>query len=188
VDKIVEEFPAASQIDLGNGPYFIATTILMGMAIVGYLGLHDERRPGAFWAAGATLALVVLILLVVTLPRMNQFAIAPQQELAYAAGLNLGPDDRLIAYGTTRPSTVFYAKRKVIFIGRGEEEGMREHLRAPGLTMILLPARLRPRLPLETVEYPIVLQRFGYILLANRSMVNVPAPPEPPPVPRIPGH
>jgi 4-amino-4-deoxy-L-arabinose transferase-like glycosyltransferase len=187
-DKLVEEFPAASQIDLGNGPYFIATTILMGMAIVGYLGLHDERRPGAFWTAGATLALVVLILLVVTLPRMNRFTVAPQQELAYAAGLNLGADDRLIAYGTTRPSTVFYAKRKVIFVGRGEEERMREHLRQPGRTMILLPARLRPRLPLETVDYPIVLQRFGYILLANRSMVNVPAPPEAPPAPRIPGH
>ncbi len=193
-DKIIEEFPLAGQIDPWAGPwnsniaYVLATSVLIGMALVGYLGLSEERRAGAFWAAGATLIVMVLILLLATLPRMNRYAVAPPQELAYAAGLNLGPDDRLIAYGTTRPSTVFYAKRKVIFVGRGEEERMREHLGRPGRTMILLPARLRPRLPLETLDYPIVLQRFGYILLADRSPVNVPPPPEPPPAPRIPGH
>jgi 4-amino-4-deoxy-L-arabinose transferase-like glycosyltransferase len=193
-DKIIEEFPLAGQIDPWAGPwnsniaYVLATIVLLGTALVGYLGLSEERRAGAFWAAGATLIVMVFIILLATLPRLHRFVVAPPQELAYAAGLNLGPDDRLIAYGTTRPSTVFYAKRKVLFVGRGEEERMREHLRRPGRTMILLPARLRPRLPLDTLDYPIVLQRFGYILLADRSPVKVPPPPEPPPSPRIPGH
>ncbi len=180
-DKIVGEFPLAAQIDLGSGPYILSGLLLIGTTLVGYFGLNDAQRPGAFWAAGATLACVALVALVVILPHINRYVIAPPQELAYAAGLNLGPDDRLIVYGTTRPSTVFYARRKVIFIQRGEEEQMRGHAGQPGRTMIVLQSRLRPQLPAETANYVTLLERYGYSLLASESMVklpaNLPAPP-----------
>lgn len=189
VDKLVKEFPLAAQVDLGSGPYMAAIVLLIGMALVGYFGLNEERRAGAFWAAGATLACIVLILLVVTLPRLNYYVIAPPQELAYAAGLNLSPTDRFIAYGTTRPSSVFYARRNTIFIQKGEEANILPHVNQPGRTMILLPASLRSKLPQETADFPIILQRFGYLLLANKPMVDVPARQEPPPSPTlIPGH
>ena len=54
--KMVREFPLAGQVDLGSGPYLVATLLLLGMTLVGYLGLNDERRGGAFWAAGGDLS------------------------------------------------------------------------------------------------------------------------------------
>jgi hypothetical protein len=88
-------------VDLGIGPYLIAALLLFGMTLVGYFGLNDERRGGAFWAAGGTLASLVLIVIVIAIPHLNRYAVAPAQELAYAAGLNLTPQDQFIAYGTT---------------------------------------------------------------------------------------
>ncbi|HEY7532011.1 MAG TPA: glycosyltransferase family 39 protein, partial [Nitrospiraceae bacterium] len=120
--KMIREFPLAGQIDLGIEPYVIAAVLLIGMTLVGYFGLNDERRSHAFWAAGATFASMMLIVIVVAIPRLNQYFIAPPQVLAYTAGVNLGPGDQLIAYGMTRPSTVFYAGRKVIYIEDYDEQ------------------------------------------------------------------
>ena len=171
-EKIAKEFPAAAQVDLGGGPYAAALVLMVGMAMVSYFGLAESRRAGVFWAAGATIALVALIAIQITLPRLNRYLIAPPQELAYAAGMNLGPGDRFILYGSTRPSSVFYAKRKAIDIPAGEEERIRPYLTQPGRTMILLPARLRPQLPAEAVGFPVILERYGYLLLANEPMIK----------------
>ncbi|MGH7164343.1 MAG: hypothetical protein ACREIS_02320, partial [Nitrospiraceae bacterium] len=81
----------------------------------------------------------------------------------------------LILYGPPKPSLIFYARRKVIVIRPGQEEAMRPYLTRPGQpgrTMILLPARLRPRLPTETAAFPVILERLGYLLLANEPMVK----------------
>ena len=86
--------------------------------------------------------------------------------------MNLEPNDRLIAYGPSRPSLVFYAKRKVIMVGRGEGEAMRPYLTQPGRTFILLPSRLRPQLPAEAAGFPLILERYGYALLASEPMVK----------------
>lgn len=175
IDEIAKEFPAASQLDLSAplaGPYLVAAVLMIGMAMVGYFGLAESRRAGVFWAAGATIALVALIAIQITLPRLNRYFIAPPQELAYAAGMNLGPGDRFILYGSTRPSSVFYAKRKAIVIPAGEEERIRPYLTQPGRTMILLQARLRPQLPAEAAGFPVILERYGYLLLANEPMIN----------------
>lgn len=190
VDTIAKEFPAATEVTLGSGPYAAATVLVIGMALVGYFGLWETRRAGAFWVAGASIALVGLIAIQVTLPRLSHYFIAPPQELAFTAGLNLGPQDRLILYGPPRPSAVFYARRKAIVIHPGEEENIRLYLNQPGRTMILLPARLKSKLPEETADYPVVLQRYGYLLLANEPMVKLPpvSAQPPPDVLRIPGH
>ncbi|HXF93010.1 MAG TPA: glycosyltransferase family 39 protein [Nitrospiraceae bacterium] len=187
-ETIAKEFPAATEADLGIGPYAAATILVVGMALVGYFGLWETRRAGAFWAAGASIALVGLIAIQVSLPRLSRYFIAPPQELAFTAGLNLGPQDRLILYGPPRPSAVFYARRKAIVIHPGEEENIRPYLKEPGRTMILLPARLKSKLPEEAADYPVILQRYGYLLLANEPMVKVPAAQPPPDLLRIPGH
>lgn len=190
IDTIAKEFPAAPEVNPGIGPYAAATVLVIGMAMVGYFGLWETRRAGAFWAAGASIALVGLIAIQVTLPRINHYFIAPPQELAFTAGLNLGPQDRLILYGPPRPSSVFYARRKAIVIHPGEEEHIRPYLNQPGRTMILLPARLKSKLPEEAADYPVILQRYGYLLLANEPMVKLPSvSAQPPPdASRIPGH
>ncbi|MBD0316307.1 MAG: glycosyltransferase family 39 protein [Nitrospiraceae bacterium] len=189
--KMLREFPLATQFDLGSGPYLAAAVILIGTVLVGYFGLNDERRGAAFWAAGGMLAGLILIVIVTVIPGLNRYAIAPPQELAYAAGQNLGPKDQLIAYGSTRPSTVFYARRKTVFIPSGEEERLRATLMHPGKTMILLPETMRDRLPVEAKAFQPILKRHGYLLLASQPMVTIPegvVPPADHQAPRIFGH
>ncbi|HLA61900.1 MAG TPA: glycosyltransferase family 39 protein [Nitrospiraceae bacterium] len=186
--KMVREFPLAGQVDLGSSPYLAATVLLLGMTLVGYLGLNDERRGGAFWAAGATLASLVLIVIVIATPHINRYVIAPPQELAYAAGLNLGRQDQFIAYGTTRPSSVFYSKRKTLFVPFGEEDKIRSALKEPIRVMILLPESAQSKLPAEANGLVPILKRYGYVLLANQPMVTIPEGATPPPPPSILGH
>ncbi len=182
LDVILKEFPVASQVTPGFGPVAAGLTLVIGCGIVGYFGLSDERRAGAFWAAGATIAIVLLLAIQIVLPRFNAYFVAPPHELAYAAGVNLGPADRLILYGPARPSLIFYAKRKAIVIRPGEEEQMRPHLTQPGRTMIVLPSRLQTQLPAEAAGFVTLLQRYGYSLLASEPMVKLPAGLPPPPV------
>ena len=185
--KLINEFPLAGQVTLGPGPYTIASIFLVGMGLVAYFGFSETRRPAAFWAAGGSLALVVLATIQLTFPLVNHFVIEPPQRLADVAGVNLGPNDRLILYGQPRPSLVFYAKRKAIVVPKNEEANITPYLTQPGRTMILLPSALRNRLPVETIDFPVLLERYGYILLANQSLIHVPEQAEQPPV-RIPGH
>ena len=186
--KMVREFPLAGQVGLGSGPYLAATVLLLGMALVGYLGLNDERRGGAFWAAGGTLASLVLIVIVIVTPQINRYVIAPPQELAYAAGLNLDPQDQFIAYGTTRPSSVFYAKRKTLFVPIGEEDKIRAALKEPKRVIILLQESAQSKLPAEAVALVPILKRYGYVLLSNQPMVAIPEGAAPPSPPSILGH
>ena len=185
---MVREFPLAGQVDLGSGPYLVAALLLFGMALVGYFGLNDERRGGAFWAAGGTWVGIMLIVIVIAIPHLNRYAIAPAQELAYAAGLNLTPQDQFIAYSTTRASSVFYSRRKTLFVHRGEEDLIRTALKEPKRVMILLPENAQSKLPAEATGLIPILKRYGFILLANQPMVTTPAGTLPPPSPNILGH
>jgi hypothetical protein len=121
---------------------------------------------------GATISLIMLIAIQVTFPRFSTYFVSPPQELAYAAGLNLEPEETLILYGPPKPSLIFYAKRRVVTIRPGEEDKMRPHLTGAGRTMIVLPARLQPSLPPEAARFPVILQRYGYLLVANEPMVK----------------
>nr|MBI3612384.1 glycosyltransferase family 39 protein [Nitrospirota bacterium] len=120
-DKMTKEFPMALQVSPGVGPAAAGYILIVGTALVGYLGLVRERYVAAFWAAAGSILLVLLVSLHVTVPRFSQYFVSPPQELAFTAGVNLGPDDRLILYGPPRPSLIFYAKRKAILIKPGEE-------------------------------------------------------------------
>jgi hypothetical protein len=186
--KLLKEFPLAGQIDLGSAPYVIAGVLVIGMALVSYLGLNDERRGGAFWAAGASFACMALIVIVVAIPGLNQYFVSPPQVLAYTAGVNLEPQDRLIAYVMTRPSIAFYAKRHVVFIEENEETRLSAALAQPGRTMILLPESYLSGLPTEARGYQPILKRFGYVLLSNEEMVKIPEGSAPPSLPPAPGH
>ncbi|MDR4465022.1 MAG: glycosyltransferase family 39 protein [Nitrospira sp.] len=172
--KMVKEFPLATQFELGIGPYLAATIVVAAMGFIGYFGLNDTKRHLTFGVAGAALASVFLLAILVVVPNLNRYAIAPPQELAYAAGLNLEPNDQLIAFGTTRPSTAFYARRTVEFIPSNELDRLRTALSKEGRTMILLPQSLREALPKEAAAFQPILKRHGYVLLANEPMVDIP--------------
>jgi len=178
--KLTKEFPLATQMNLGSGPYVASILLLIGMALVGYFGLSDSKRAGAFWAACASLGLLVMTLLVLVIPGLNRYFISPPQVLAYAAGVNLGANDRLIAFGSTRPSLAFYARRRVEFIPSGEIDRLRQTLLHEGRTMIILPESVLSALPKETESYQPILKRHGYLLLANEPMVEIPEGAGPP--------
>jgi 4-amino-4-deoxy-L-arabinose transferase-like glycosyltransferase len=186
--KLTKEFPVATTIGLGSGPYMAAIVLLVGMGLVGYFGLHDERRAGAFWASGASIALVTLTVLQLVVPGVNRYFIAPPQSLSYTAGVNLAPTDRLIVYGSTRPSNVFYARRKVIFVSEGEEATIREALAQPGQTMVVLPETYESKLPPEAKSLVPILKQHGYLLLANRPMISLPDSARQAPVGAVPPH
>ncbi len=188
--KLTKEFPLATQLTLGSGPYLAATILLIGMTLVGYFGLSEQRRGGAFWAAGGTIACMVLVVMQFLLPAVNRYFIVPPQELAYAAGLNLDPHDQFIAYGSTRPSMAFYARRKVVFVPAAELDKLRHALAYQGRTMILLPETYHASLPNEVSGFQPILKRYGYLLLAREPMVTIPDGATPPPAstPKIFGH
>ena len=94
-------------------------------------------------------------------------------------GLICNPQDNLILYGPLKLSLIFYAKRQAIVIQSGEEEKIRPYLTRPGKTMILLPSRLKSKLPPEANDFPVILERYGYSLLANEPMIKVPPSPLP---------
>jgi hypothetical protein len=172
--KMVKEFPLATQFDLGIGPYIGAAIVMVAMGLIGYFGLNDNRRGIAFGVAGGALASVFLVAILAVVPGLNQYAIAPPQELAYAAGLNLNPTDQLIAFGSTRPSIAFYARRTVTFIPAGEVDRLRTALGKEGRTMILLPEYYQNALPKEAAEFQPILKRYGYVLLGNQQMITRP--------------
>lgn len=176
--KMVKEFPLATQFDLGIGPYIGAAIILVAMGLIGYFGLNDNRRSIVFGAAGGALASVFLVAILVVVPGLNRYAIAPPQELAYAAGLNLNPTDQLIAFGSTRPSIAFYARRTVTFIPSNEIDRLRAALRKEGRTMILLPEYVQEALPEEAAGFEPILKRYGYVLLGNQPMLTLPQAPK----------
>ncbi|MBH0197378.1 MAG: hypothetical protein HP494_17735 [Nitrospira sp.] len=188
--KLVKEFPTAVQFDLGIGPYLAAAVLLIGMGLVGYFGLNEARRDTAFGVAGGVVATVFLLAVLTVIPGLNRYAIAPPQELAYAAGLNLGPEDQLIAFGTLRPSMAFYSRRKVLFVPPNESKRLQDALAHPGRTMILLPEAMQEALPKEAATYQPILKRYGYILLASQPMVTTPEAVSPvqPPLAKPPGH
>ncbi len=182
-EKMVKEFPLATQFDLGPGPYAGATIVVLAMGLVGYFGLNDDKRGLAFGVAGGALASVFLVAILTIVPGLNRYAIAPPQELAYAAGLNLQPTDQLIAFGSTRPSFAFYARRTVSFIPSNELDRLRTALGKDGRIMILLPEYLQDTLPKEAAGFQPILKRYGFLLLSNQLVIETPqgidaAPPQ----------
>ena len=195
--QIALEFPAAAQAGPGWAPMVVGFLILGGMGLFGYAAIRSGVGPAllcpppapttkgqsaagglSFGIASVLMIGAVLIILTVALPRFNRYFIAPPQELAAVAGLNLGPEETLIAYGRAKPSLLFYARRRcdatsrcVEVIKPGEEEQMAPLLSRPGQVMILTQERLRSQLPAPASTYPVVLKRYGYVLLAKQPML-----------------
>lgn len=176
--QIALEFPAAAQIGPGWAPTAIGFLILGGMGLVGYAALTTGRAGLSFGISSAVMTGVVMLILVAALPQFNRYFIAPSQELAAVAGLNLEATDTLVAYGRPKPSLLFYAGRRCMaakpcieVVKQGEEEKLRPLLERPGQIMILTQERLRSRLPAPASAYPIILSRNGYVLLARKPML-----------------
>ena len=172
LEKIVVEFPAASQLQLGFIPLVMGGVIIIGTMTVRHLASSDQHRDQAFWAAGAMIGGLALLVILFGLPQFSRYFIDPPQELARIAGYNLGPEDQLIQFGRKRPSLSFYAKRKVVQINPGEDAKFEAATAVPGRKMVVLQTHLRPRLPQSVRDYPVVLERYGFSLLSSESVLQ----------------
>ena len=175
--QITLEFPAAAQVGPGWAPMAVGFLLLGGMGVFGYTAMTGERAGLSFGIASALMIAVVTLVTTVALPRFNRYFIAPPQELATIAGLNLETHDTLIVYGRPKPSLLFYAKRRcdsktrcLEVVKPGEEEQLRPLLERPGQVLILTQQRLRPQLPPMVSTYPVILSRHGYVLLAKNPV------------------
>jgi 4-amino-4-deoxy-L-arabinose transferase-like glycosyltransferase len=174
LSEITREFPAANQIDPGWAPTAIGFSILAGIGLFAYAVM--ERSPAfSFTVASIMMGIVAGLTVMVILPRFNMYFIAPAQDLAAIAGLNLEPNDTLIAYGRAKPSLLFYAKREctmtkpcIEFIKPGEEQKMNRLLQRTGQIMIVTQDRLRSSLPDDASGFHLALSRHGYVLLAKK--------------------
>jgi 4-amino-4-deoxy-L-arabinose transferase-like glycosyltransferase len=186
--QIVLEFPVAGQVGLGWAPVAVGFLLLGGTGLFAYAAIPAGGGPAdappaltpgghagrSLAIASAMMAGVALLIITVALPRFHRYFIGPPQELAAIAGMNLGAQDTLIAYGGSQPSLIFSAKRRceparrcIEVISPGEEEKMRPLLDRPGQVMILTQERLRAKLPPPAATYPVALSRYGYVLLAK---------------------
>jgi len=157
----------------------IGFLILGGMGLFGYAALTAGRAGLSLGLASSVIVGVVMLVILVALPQFQRYFIAPPQELATIAGLNLEITDTLVAYGRPKPSLLFYAKRRcsadkpcIEVITQGQEDKLRLLLDRPGQVMILTQERLRATLPAPASTYPVVLSRHGYLLLAKHLMVR----------------
>jgi 4-amino-4-deoxy-L-arabinose transferase-like glycosyltransferase len=171
--QIALEFPAATQVDPGWMPTLIGFLILGGMGLFGYAAI-EGRALLSFWLASALVIVIMMIVIIAALPWFHRYFIAPSQELAAIAGLNLGPADTLVTYGRPQPSLLFYAKRDcsrttpcIEMIRPGEEKKFEALSQRRGQIMILTQERLRSQLPAPASTYPVILSRYGFILLAK---------------------
>jgi len=171
-EKIAREFPAASQLRLGLIPVVMGGVVIVGTMMVRHLASSKQHRDQAFWAAGAMIGALALLVILFGLPQFSRYFIAPPQELARIAGYNLGPEDRLIQFGRNRPSLAFYAKRKIFQINPGEDTKLEAATTGPGRKMIVLQTHLRSRLPPSVRDYPVVLERHGFSLLSSESLLK----------------
>ena len=173
ISEIAKEFPAAVHVDLGLTPVVLGAVVLLGTIVVRSWIYSDEKRSKAFWVSGGMMVFLALVVILLELPRFSTFFIAPPQALATIAGYNLGPNDRFIQFGRKRPSLAFYAKRKFYHMNPGENEKFDPHLNnAQGRNMVVLQSRLRSQLPPVVSDYPVVLQRYGFSLLSNESLIK----------------
>ncbi len=164
---IAADFPAAGQVGVGPVPVAAGVVVLLGVAVFRHLIRKEARRPQAFWALAGMMGTLLLIVILFALPRFGRYFINPPQELATIAGVNLGPDDRLIHFGRRLPSLSFYAKHRVHHINPGEDGKFAPHLAQNGRVMIILQSRLHKRLPAPISSFPPVLRRYGFVLLSS---------------------
>ena len=189
--KMVKEFPLATQFELGISPYLGATIVVAAMGVYRLFWSQRYKASPHLWSSRRS-------------ARKRLSARHPgrgpqSQSIRHrtAAGIGLcrrsesaSPTDQLIAFGTTRPSTAFYARRTVQFIPSNELDRLRTALGKEGRTMILLPEWVQDALPKEAAHFQPILKRHGYVLLANEPMVTLPQDPSDVPLnsAKTPGH
>ncbi len=163
------ELPSLVAFQIGWGPMVVAIVILLGTCLAGFWGWIKRFRNWAFGTACAMILLIHLLVIKFILPQINQVFISPAQTLAKTGGELLGKKGEFIFYGPIRPSLVFYANRRAMIVGEGQEEKITSLLNTSEPLLILLPLQLQTRLPLEARNLAVLDRKENFILLGKNA-------------------
>ena len=169
IDVIAQEFPMAGSVDLGIGISVIGIAMLIGGLISGFFGLVAKQARAGIRAAAIAIGLTALLVIHVGLPIFDKNFLSPPHVLASVAGNCIEMDDHLVVYGPTKPSYVFYARHKIIFMRQGSREPLDRLLHEGGVITLITQRRLLSELPATLQRMPVVREAPGYVLLSEKK-------------------
>jgi 4-amino-4-deoxy-L-arabinose transferase-like glycosyltransferase len=153
-------------IHFGAAPYVLAIVFLVGPALA-VLARRGGRGNLALAALTATMVLSILLAVHLVAPPIQANHQNVLREFAEAAGRQLGPDDLLVTYDLNAPSLVFYAGRRVVKVGRGEEAKFQEFGASARRLLVIGKAAAETQLRKVPDIFPLD-RRGGYVLYSSR--------------------
>lgn len=163
--KLAKEIPQEESLGVALPLVVLGALLLVGTA-VSSIALFWRRVWTAFWVCHGMMLSSVLALVFLLAPRVDHLLLAPSRELAQEVGRSIGPQGVFIAYGTYRPSLVFYARHEVIRLNAGQDSEIDQIISSVPQTYIL--AR---RFPPEWTPLPswgrLIAVNGPYLLIAR---------------------
>ena len=110
-------------VDLGWSP--VALAVLFGAMGAAFLAARLRRKQSQARSALA-IGMIAVDLVIVTAfaPTAARFASAPQRDLARQAAQLVGPKGTIIAYDFRSSDLVFYARRRITFVGEDKKKDL----------------------------------------------------------------
>jgi 4-amino-4-deoxy-L-arabinose transferase-like glycosyltransferase len=162
----VRNMPDVSGLRLGLAPYLLAVLVVLGPALA--VAARWRRRSDlALAALAATMVLIVLVAVHRVAPAAQATLQTALRAFAESARRELAPADALVAYDLNAPSLVFYSRRRVVTVGRGQELKLRELAASSGRLFVIARAAAEPRLREVPDIFPLD-RRGGYVLYSSR--------------------
>ncbi len=161
----LREAPDVPSFSFGLAPYALAILFLLGPALA--VGARRKGRGGiALTALATTMVLSILLAVQRIAPVLQESFQTPLREFAHTARQELGLGDRLVAYDLNAPSLVFYARRQVLAIGKGQEAEFQALAATGGRLLIIAKTGSEPGLR-KVPDIFLLDRRGGYVLYSS---------------------
>lgn len=158
--------PHIPPFNLGLTPYLLAILFVLGPVIAVWARWRG-RGNLALAALATTMVLCLLVAVHRVAPAIQEGLQSPLREFADLARRELGPADLLVAYDLNAPSLVFYARRQVVAVSRGQEVKFQALAASAERLLIIGKAVSETRLREVPDIFPLDRQG-GYVLYSNR--------------------
>jgi 4-amino-4-deoxy-L-arabinose transferase-like glycosyltransferase len=162
----LREAPNIPAFRLGPAPYLLSVLSALGPALAVW---SRRRRRGnvALAALAATMVMSILLAVQRVVPAVEESLQKALREFAHVARRELGPADHLVAYDLNAPSVVFYSRRQVVTVRKGQEAEFHTLAASSGRILIIAKAASEPRL-MEVPDIFPLDRRGGYVLYSSR--------------------
>ncbi len=163
---LLRKAPDIPPFNLGLTPYLLAIVFVLG-PIIAVWARRRGRGNVALGALATTMVLCILVAVHRVAPAIQEGLQSPLRGFADLARRELGPDDLLVAYNLNAPSLVFYTRRQVVTVRRGQEEKFQALATSAGRLLIIGKTASETRLREIPDIFPLDRQG-GYVLYSSR--------------------